>query len=196
MACSTFGYSGGSRAGGWPGTSAAHLGAGAATHPRSRSIGPPRFSSKPGHHCPAGRTLLTLARRPVEWSFVVLRFRSSFLKRTQLSQGGESNLLLLCLPAGGRFALHDRQTGVVVGVLRQVGESNLSGDDRIVPADVGLGASAPVFELHIQPHPELLEVVLQRFEVHSKFHRDDQRLSARECFLGGHCGSSHRYLLR
>jgi hypothetical protein len=37
-----------------------------------------------------------------------------------------------------RFALQDGQAGVVVRELRQVGERDLAGDERIVPADVGL----------------------------------------------------------
>src|SRR5664279_5551801 len=36
-------------------------------------------------HSPAGRTLWTLARRPIDWSFAVPRFRSSFLMGPSLA---------------------------------------------------------------------------------------------------------------
>src|SRR5664280_3667563 len=145
---------------------------------------------------PCRADAMDIGTTPYRLSFAVPRFRSSFLKGTQPSEGGESGLLLLCLPAGGSFALHGGQASVVVRVLRQMSESYLSGDDRIVPADVGLRASATVFELHVQSHPELLEVVLQRFEVHSKLDRDDARLGARVRLLDDCFSSSHGCLLR
>jgi hypothetical protein len=39
-----------------------------------------------------------------------------------------------------------------------VGERDPAGDERIVPADVGLRVSGPVFELDAEPQPELLEI--------------------------------------
>ena len=84
-----------------------------------------------------------------------------------------------------RFALQDGQAGVVVRELRQVGQRDLAGDDRVVPADVGLRVPGPMLELHAEPHPELLEVAPQRLEVDPELDRKGTRLIGRERPLGG-----------
>src|SRR5664280_2893692 len=69
---------------------------------------------------PCRADAMDIGTTPYRLSFAVPRFRSSFLKGTQPSEGGESGLLLLCLPAGGSFALHGGQASVVVRVLPQM----------------------------------------------------------------------------
>jgi hypothetical protein len=51
----------------------------------------------------------------------------------------------------GCFALQDCEPGVVVRKLRQVRESDLSGNDRIVAADVGLWTPRPMLEFDVKP---------------------------------------------
>jgi hypothetical protein len=87
---------------------------------------------------------------------------------------------------GGRLALQYSQTCVVVRELIQVSKRDLPGEIPIVPGDVRLGVSEPMFELDIQPRPELLEVALQRLEVDPELSRDGERLFAGERFLDGH----------
>jgi len=103
--------------------------------------------------------------------------------------------LLRCPQVGGRFALQDSEASVVVRELRQVGERDLPGNERVVPADVGLRASGPVLELDVQPHPELLEVAIQRPEVDPEFGRDGAGLiAARRSLTFCHRSISVKYL--
>jgi hypothetical protein len=53
-----------------------------------------------------------------------------------------------------------------------------------------------MLELDAQPHPELLDVALQRFEVDPEFSRDRERFFARERLLDASRSSSHSYLLQ
>src|ERR1035437_929649 len=96
---------------------------------------------------------------------------------------------------GGCLALQYSQTCVVVREFSQVGERNFPGEIPVVLGDIRLGASGPMLELDIKPHPELLEIALQRLEVDSEFSGDGERLFAGERFLDSHfrslCGSSH-----
>jgi len=87
------------------------------------------------------------------------------------------------VPVGGRFALEDGQASVVVRKLVKVRERDLAGQVPVVPGDIRPRVYEPVFELDIQPHPELLEVAPEHLEVDPEFSRDGERLFARERFL-------------
>src|SRR5450756_114297 len=93
--------------------------------------------------------------------------------------------LLLRHQVVGRLALQDGQAGVVVRELRQVGQRDLAGDDRVVPADVGLRVPGPMLELHAEPHPELLEVAPQRLEVDPELDRKGTRLKGSVSWIRG-----------
>src|ERR1035437_807725 len=99
--------------------------------------------------------------------------------------------LLLLAQVVGRFAFQHGETRVVVGELRQVGECDLAGDDRIVRADVGLRVPGAMLELPAEPHPELLKIAPQRPEVDPELRRNGARLIFREIPLGGQLNCSH-----
>src|ERR1035437_8712325 len=106
-----------------------------------------------------------------------------------------NSALLLLAQVVGRFAFQHGETRVIVGELRQVGECDLAGDDRIVRADVGLRVPGPMLELHAEPHPELLKIAPQRPEVDPELGRNGARLIFREIPLGGQLNCSHCRLL-
>jgi len=56
------------------------------------------------------------------------------------------------------FGLHLGKAGVVIRKLVEVGSGDLRRHECVIAGDIRLGIARAMLELHVHPHPELLEI--------------------------------------